>query len=221
MESNLTQLDLSMLPDLEILACFIGQLTSVDVTKNRKLNTLQVRQNNLTSLDVSNNPELVNLYCNDNQLTVLDVSNNTKLELLNCSMNQLATLDLSKNTVINRIECYQNSINGEGMQALVNSLPTVAEGGLIVYNEEASDGNQMTKDQVAQAKAKGWSPRYYGLYWDWKSMKEYQGVASGIKDVRSDADRSGRWYMLNGQQLQGEPTQKGIFINNGKKVVIK
>ncbi len=29
------------------------------------------------------------------------------------------------------------------------------------------------------------------------------------------------WYTLNGVKLQGAPTQKGIYINNGKKVVIK
>ena len=30
-----------------------------------------------------------------------------------------------------------------------------------------------------------------------------------------------RWYNINGQVLNGQPTQKGIYINNGKKVVIK
>ena len=29
------------------------------------------------------------------------------------------------------------------------------------------------------------------------------------------------WYTLNGIKLQGTPTEKGIYINNGKKVVIK
>ena len=29
------------------------------------------------------------------------------------------------------------------------------------------------------------------------------------------------WYTLNGVKLQGAPTEKGIYINNGKKVVIK
>ena len=29
------------------------------------------------------------------------------------------------------------------------------------------------------------------------------------------------WYTLDGRKLQGKPTQRGIYINNGKKVVIK
>ena len=29
------------------------------------------------------------------------------------------------------------------------------------------------------------------------------------------------WYTLNGVKLQSMPTEKGIYINNGKKVVVK
>ena len=32
---------------------------------------------------------------------------------------------------------------------------------------------------------------------------------------------SGAWYSLDGRKLDGKPTQKGIYIYNGKKVVIK
>ena len=33
--------------------------------------------------------------------------------------------------------------------------------------------------------------------------------------------RGEKWYDLNGRQLPGKPSQKGIYINNGRKVVIK
>ena len=36
--------------------------------------------------------------------------------------------------------------------------------------------------------------------------------------VKGDVDG---WYTVNGMKLEGVPTQKGIYINNGKKVVIK
>ena len=29
------------------------------------------------------------------------------------------------------------------------------------------------------------------------------------------------WYDMNGRRLQGKPARKGIYILNGKKVVIK
>jgi len=39
-----------------------------------------------------------------------------------------------------------------------------------------------------------------------------------IYDLQSDADG---WYSLDGRKLVGKPTQHGIYINNGRKVVIK
>ena len=29
------------------------------------------------------------------------------------------------------------------------------------------------------------------------------------------------WYTLDGTRLTGQPTRKGIYVNNGKKVIIK
>ena len=29
------------------------------------------------------------------------------------------------------------------------------------------------------------------------------------------------WYTLGGTRLSGKPTRKGIYVNNGRKVVIK
>jgi len=36
--------------------------------------------------------------------------------------------------------------------------------------------------------------------------------------IENDADN---WYTLDGLKLNGKPTQKGLYINNGKKVAIK
>ena len=38
-----------------------------------------------------------------------------------------------------------------------------------------------------------------------------------MKNEESD----GAWYSLDGRKLQGKPTQRGVYINNGHKVVIK
>ena len=40
-----------------------------------------------------------------------------------------------------------------------------------------------------------------------------------VKEVREVKDNS--WYTLDGRRLSGKPTQKGIYINNGKKTIIK
>lgn len=49
------------------------------------------------------------------------------------------------------------------------------------------------------------------------------GVATGIAPVIHTIDRDGteRWFDLNGRQLNGKPTQKGIYINKGKKTIVK
>ncbi len=36
------------------------------------------------------------------------------------------------------------------------------------------------------------------------------------QDINNDA-----WYTLEGRNLQSEPTSKGVYIKNGKKVVVK
>ena len=44
-----------------------------------------------------------------------------------------------------------------------------------------------------------------------------------IKDTRLDADVQNRtgWYTLNGVKLNGQPTKAGLYICNGRKVVVK
>jgi hypothetical protein len=43
----------------------------------------------------------------------------------------------------------------------------------------------------------------------------------GIGLTRIDTDKDDAWYDLQGRKLNGKPTQKGIYINHGNKVVIK
>ncbi len=38
--------------------------------------------------------------------------------------------------------------------------------------------------------------------------------------MKDDDSRDG-WFMLDGRKLPGKPTQKGVYINNGRKVVMK
>ena len=53
---------------------------------------------------------------------------------------------------------------------------------------------------------------------------EGSGESTGIISVdgaEGTVNGSDMWYTLDGRKLQGKPTQRGIYINNGKKVVIK
>ena len=54
-------------------------------------------------------------------------------------------------------------------------------------------------------------------------VEEADGSTTAISSINADgvAVAADGWYTLNGVKLQSAPTEKGIYINNGKKVVIK
>ena len=49
------------------------------------------------------------------------------------------------------------------------------------------------------------------------------GDTTGIDAILMNSERvnSETWYTLDGRKLQDKPTQKGVYISNGKKVIIK
>lgn len=61
---------------------------------------------------------------------------------------------------------------------------------------------------------------YYTLNGMWKNvLKATTGIQSIINTTRPNADNY--WYNLNGLRLSEKPTSKGLYIHQGKKVVIK
>lgn len=52
---------------------------------------------------------------------------------------------------------------------------------------------------------------------EWISARGTTNI-SGIKTI---APQKEEWYMLDGHKLSGMPVKKGVYINNGRKVVIK
>ena len=54
-------------------------------------------------------------------------------------------------------------------------------------------------------------------------VEEPNGTVTEIETINADgvAVAKDGWFTLNGVKLQGMPTEKGIYINNGKKVVVK
>lgn len=55
------------------------------------------------------------------------------------------------------------------------------------------------------------------------SMDFVDEEVTGIIDVTTDNGQqtTGGWYTIDGRRLEGEPTEKGVYIQNGKKVIIK
>ncbi len=174
----LTSAELSTITSLSVTWKNIKDLKGIEFFT--ALNSLTCSGNQFTSLDLSKNTALTYLYCPYNQLTSLDLSKNTALTSLSCYNNQLTSLDVSGCTALTSLYCYSNRIKGEAMDALIASLPTITSSssydGRMQVIDNSSERNMMTIDQVAAAKAKGWTPLYNagsGYSSDWKEYAGY------------------------------------------------
>ena len=51
----------------------------------------------------------------------------------------------------------------------------------------------------------------------------YSFIATGLNQVTSDKSQvqSNEWYTIDGRKLNGMPMKKGVYIQNGKKVMVK
>lgn len=53
---------------------------------------------------------------------------------------------------------------------------------------------------------------------------DFATISTDIENIsvaESDIDDNAQWYTLDGKRMQGKPATKGIYIVNGKKVVLK
>lgn len=89
------------------------------------------------------------------------------------TQDQVTSVDLTNCPDLSTLYCYRNAIKGENMTNLVNSLPNrtgKTAGKFVVYSQESSmEQNEITKADVAKAKAKNWDV----LDWD---RNEYEGI---------------------------------------------
>ena len=80
-----------------------------------------------------------------------------------------------------------------------------------------------------------WSKDFTSGYWNgalfWprsgyplsaiKELKSFLGGYSGIETIRSTSQQDGIWYTLDGRKLNGKPAARGLYIHNGKKIIVK
>lgn len=151
---------------------------------------------------------------------------------------------IKNNIVVNSGKAnFMQSINGGGDSAnpqydvTTNSVGTLADG---TYTDLSASqmvksvvmGTLVTtdpqfKDAAAadftvyagsdQAKEKIGDPRW---------LVEFDETLSGIEGITTDGSsvngaNNDAWYNLQGVRVNGKPTQKGIYIHNGKKIVVK
>ena len=64
--------------------------------------------------------------------------------------------------------------------------------------------------------------QYWSVFGSIVALTEEDPKPTGIDNVRSkQSDVRGGYFDLNGRRLADEPTQKGVYIHNGKKVIVK
>jgi hypothetical protein len=49
----------------------------------------------------------------------------------------------------------------------------------------------------------------------------FDNEATGIQTSKFTKETNSEWYTIDGRKVNGMPTKKGIYMNNGRKVVVK
>ncbi len=112
--------DVKILGKVTQLVIDYFDVTALDVSHCPSLEVLRCKANALETLDVTQNPVLGLLDCSSCRLKSLDVQNNTKLTYLDCSENSLSGIDLKNNTLIETLQLSQNTLNSIDLSALEN-----------------------------------------------------------------------------------------------------
>ena len=109
--NNLTTIDLSNNKKLSYINCHHNQLNELDVSGLPLLETFYCGNNALPSIDVSKNEKLEDFDCQDNHLDTLNVSQNKELVKLSCGTNNLTELDVSENKKLKELSCYESKLS--------------------------------------------------------------------------------------------------------------
>ena len=67
------------------------------------------------------------------------------------------------------------------------------------------------------------SAKYSFIFADYDDFvfDSFGGIATGVETIEAAHQAQEGWYTINGQKLSGRPTTSGLYIVNGKKVLVK
>jgi len=63
-----------------------------------------------------------------------------------------------------------------------------------------------------------WSP---WTTWFWVNYYDLDNIPTGIDTVATETDTQSPWYSIDGTRLNSKPTKPGMYIQNGKKTIVK
>ena len=164
----------------------------------------------------ANTPYIISMPNNENYNPIYNVSGNIQFVGSNVQVKVSDNLNIGKKGSYKFIPNYQCQPASNGIYALnvsnlwsQNTISEV-EGSVFVSNLRPVHPFEayMTYEGTAAA------PLLIPVFGD--------NEETGIRDVLLRKTTShASWYTLDGRKLQGHPTQKGLYIINGQKVVIR
>ena len=103
-----------------------------------------------------------------------------------------------------------------------------------IYNDEHTKYYLGAENKLYYPSAVGYKIKSFRAYFDFGADEQFAGIRAftlnfdegettniiATEDVESRM-RDGVWYTLDGRRQSGKPTARGIYVNNGRKVVIK
>lgn len=157
----LSRIDLSKTPQLKELYLQDNQLRQVDLTMLSHLSDLNASNNELSTISLEGNKELVSLSLLGNKLSSVDLSTCPNLEDVSLGYNQLSALDIRSNPKLYWIIIYKNNFSQEAVKSLFESLPTRPDkdGQIKILesrDDEVPEGNKFNSADIVIATQKGW-----------------------------------------------------------------
>lgn len=217
-----------------------GQIKFIQMAQNGKI----IQELEVTATDPATGlPTVYIIKAIDNFSEVLSL--NSKLELIYSNGQLVETKDYryagqNKGQDVFNLLTYTLHTYNDKNQMVEEKLILCRDGKEIDYRTttyEYDDHGNVTKEVVENYMGDLSTTNYTNTYDENGNLKKVRTTAAGasatnelyfwskfpssgingvkVKKVLSD------WYDLNGKRLNGKPTTKGVFIQNGKKVMVK
>lgn len=200
------------LNNLSILNC--SKLSAnIDLSEFKNLKVVDIENSNIKELKI---PAVIqSLNCINLRIKSLDLSKCSELQLLDISYTKHCKVVLPQNGKLDEIAAFYNAYTEEEMTELISALPKTKNGILAAANSDTSlDSNQCTTIHVRDAAAKGWT------IVDTNGNPIKGKTPTSIKLIFNTTDDKTSYYDLQGRCIE-QPVHSGIYIHNGKKVIIR
>ncbi len=200
------------LNNLSILNC--SKLSAnIDLSEFKNLKVVDIENSNIKELKI---PAVIqSLNCINLRIKSLDLSKCSELQLLDISYTKHCKVVLPQNGKLDEIAAFYNAYTEEELTELISALPKTKNGILAAANSDTSlESNQCTTIHVRDAAAKGWT------IVDTNGNPIKGKTPTSIKLIFNTTDDKTPYYDLQGRCIE-QPVHSGIYIHNGKKVIIR